>query len=88
MFYDEENTVHARAYLAGEMVSEELNGVFIEISFTSQGKLLAAFQPKDFVRVSRMDMRTLLARALEYCARPSTTLTTLDNKLLTTSPKT
>ena len=83
MFYDEENTEHARAYLAGEIVSLELKGVFIEISFTSQGKLLAAFQPKDFLQVSRMDMRTLLARALEFCAHPSTILITLDNKIVT-----
>lgn len=88
MFYDEENAGHTRAYLAGEIVSQELKGVLIEISFTPQGKLLAAFRPQDFLQVSRLDMRTLLARALECCAHPSTPLTTLDSKILTIPSKT
>ena len=87
MFYDNSNTAHPLAYLDGHQVSPELEGVRIELSFTSQGKLLASFQPKDFMRVSRLDMRNLLARSIECATQPSTVLLSATDVTVTVAPK-
>lgn len=87
MFYDNSNTTHALAYLDGNVVSSELDGVRIELSFTSQGKLLATFQPKDFMRVSRLDMRNLLARSIECATQPTTILMSASDVAVTVAPK-
>lgn len=88
MFYDNSNTSHPLAYLDGNTVSSELDGVRIELSFTPQGKLLATFQPKDFMRVSRLDMRNLLARAIECAIKPTAILLSASNTLVRVGTKT
>ncbi len=88
MFYDENNNSYIHAYLAGEIVSQDLSGIQIEMSFTPQGKLLATFQSKDFLQVSRLDMRNLLARALECATQPSADLKSSDNTALIFKSKT
>lgn len=88
MFYDDKDTLYTHAYITGEIISHDLNGVEIEMSFTPQGKMLASFQPKDFLQVSRLDMRSLLARAIEYAAQPTATLKSSDNTTLVFKPKT
>lgn len=88
MFYDDKDTLYTHAYLSGEIISQDLNGVEIEMSFTPQGKMLASFQPKDFLQVSRLDMRSLLARAIEYAVGPHALLKSSDNIVLVFKPKT
>lgn len=82
LFYDELDTPYAVAYLPGDLISNELCGVNIELSATPKGKLLASFQAKDFLHVSRLDIRMLLARAIEYAVQPSASIVSSDGAKL------
>jgi len=82
MFYDSLNNTYPHAYLCGDILSPDLKGVKVELSYTRSGKLLASFQPKDFPQVSRLDMRTLLAQAIERATDSNVRLTSEDGTVV------